>query len=99
MPLVNTPYTNDAHPRSPMRLNPAVVRVGKDLQFRRSDLLGEGSFSQVFFGHWRSVPVAVKRIDLSSVDRVRALLLENELRLLLEMDHPCIVGLLDILYT
>ncbi|XP_025085794.1 uncharacterized protein LOC112559088 isoform X2 [Pomacea canaliculata] len=63
--------------------------------FRESDLIGEGSFSQVFKGQYQGAEVAVKRLrtPLCLQDRTY---FASEVSLLRDLRHPCVVLLIGI---
>jgi len=61
-------------------------------------VLGVGSFGKVqrAFSKQTNHEVAIKRIKKKKIDRVNRALLENEIRILREIKHHSVVGLLDV---
>jgi len=62
------------------------------------EVLGTGSFGKVqrALSKETKYEVAIKRIKKKKIDRVNRALLENEIRILREIKHHSVVGLLDV---
>lgn len=58
--------------------------------------IGEGAFGTVYKGYWRSVECAIKKINISSADRVDFETMLREASIQSKLHHPHIVSFYGI---
>lgn len=76
-------------------------RIGS-YSYHLSDCIGSGYSSQVFWGcknDKKDIKYAIKVIKLAKMSKGNYQLLQNQIKILKELDHPNIIKMHDVFYT
>lgn len=74
---------------------PTIPRIAwKELKM--GDLVGNGSYGDVYQGQWQGAPVAIKVLQLKTLSQSMAKEFEREADLLMQCQHPSIVRLYGV---
>lgn len=93
--------TEDSQPVQKVRLQKGKKRIGR-YSFHLRDQIGAGCSSKVYRGirdDQKETSFAIKVISLRNASSAQLKLLENEVHILQQLDHPHILRFVDLHYT